>query len=479
LARWSASGRLARVEAAIQRCVDPQGDGVFDTQYRVIDKTSGVERWIATRGQTHFDKGRPVLFYGIALDISERALERRVEARTRELEEANRQLRSQIEQRGMAETAVQQLQRLDAIGQITSGVAHDFNNLLSVVRTNARLLSRKLRDTDDQEGLELIRTAAEHGAKLTSQLLAFSRKQRLEPQAVDLNSKILGMSDLLGVTLGGTVNLSTTLAPDLWPALVDPTQLELTILNLAINGRDAMHSGGTLTIETFNASLQGEPSKPEAPSAGDYVALAVTDTGVGIPDDVLPRVFEPFFTTKEPGKGSGLGLSQVFGFAKQSAGGVGIETRVGEGTSVTIYLPRADVAGDDPKPESVDVQQAPRVKMRWTVLVVDDDKVVLKSTGRMLDSLGYAVIPAESGGEALRLTATRPEIALVLADFVMPEMNGVELARAIQATRPGLPVIIVTGHGDLEDLKEIGEWRILQKPYSEDDLDAMITAALQ
>jgi CheY-like chemotaxis protein len=287
------------------------------------------------------------------------------------------------------------------------------------------------------------------------------------------------MSDLLGITLGGTVQLSTRLAPDLWPALVDPTQLELVILNLAINGRDAMQSGGALTIETFNVSIEAEPPGPEAPPRGDYVALAVTDTGVGIPDDVLPRVFEPFFTTKEPGKGSGLGLSQVFGFAKQSGGGVGIETRVGEGTSVRIYLPRADVAGDDPKPESVDVQQAPRVKMRWTVLVVDDDKVVLKSTGRMLDSVGYAVIPAESGGEALRLTATRPEIALVLADFVMPEMNGVELARAIQATRPGLPVIIVTGHGDLEDLKEIGEWRILQKPYSEDDLDAMITAALQ
>ena len=341
---------VARVEAAIRQSADPRGDGAYDIEYRVIRKNDGVERWIATRGQTYFDKGRPVSFYGVAIDVSERkrienALERRVEARTRELVEVNRELRAQIEQREMAEAAVRQLQRLDAIGQITSGVAHDFNNLLSVVLMNTRLLSRKLRDTDDQEGLELIRTAAEHGAKLTAQLLAFSRKQQLEPQAVDLNGKILGMSELLEVTLGGTVNLSTRLAPDLWPALVDPTQLELIILNLVINGRDAMQAGGTLTIETFHASIEGEPSGPEAPSPGDYVALAVADTGAGIPDDVLARVFEPFFTTKEPGKGSGLGLSQVFGFAKQSGGGVGIETRVGEGTSVKVYLPRAEVAG--------------------------------------------------------------------------------------------------------------------------------------
>jgi signal transduction histidine kinase len=279
-------------------------------EYRVIGKNYGVERWVATRGQTHFENDRPVSFHGVAIDVTARkriesTLERRVEARTLELEEANRQLHAQIEQRQMAEAAVQQLQRLNAIGQITSGVAHDFNNLLSVILTNTRLLSRKLRDSDDQEGLALIRAAAEHGAKLMAQLLAFSRRQRLEPQAVDLNGKILGMTDLLGVTLGGTVQLSTALAPDLRPALVDPTRLELIILNLAINGRYAMPTGGTLTIETFNASLEGEPSGPEAPAPGDHVALAVIDTGIGIPDDVLPRVFEPFFTTKETGQGIG------------------------------------------------------------------------------------------------------------------------------------------------------------------------------
>jgi PAS domain S-box-containing protein len=474
---------LERVEAAIQHCADPQGDGVYDIEYRVIRGTDSVERWIATRGRTHFENGRPVSFYGVALDVTDRkrienALERRVEARTRELEEVNRQLRSQIQQREIAEAAVQQLQRLDAIGQITSGVAHDFNNLLSVVLTNSRLLSRKLRDPDDREGVELIRAAAERGAKLTAQLLAFSRKQRLETEAVDLNGKIVGMRDLLSATLGGTVHLKTKLAPDLWPALVDPTQIELIILNLAINARDAMQSGGTLILETFNAVIESEPLPPEEPSPGDYVGLAVNDTGAGIPDHVLPRVLEPFFTTKEPGKGSGLGLAQVFGFAKQSGGGVRIETRVGEGTSVKVFLPRAEGTEADPERGLVDAEQGPQTQGKSRVLVVDDDPAVLTSTLMMLDFLGCAAVAVESGGQALQLIASDVAIDLVLADFAMPEMSGVELASAIHATRPALPVILVTGYVDLDVVKKFGESRILQKPYTEDDLVDKITAAL-
>jgi PAS domain S-box-containing protein len=483
---------LARVEAAIRRCTDPQGDGVYDIEYRVIRGTDGVERWVATRGLTHFENGRAVSFHGIALDVTDRkrienALERRVEARTRELEEVNWQLRSQIKQRELAEAAVEQLQRLDAIGQITSGVAHDFNNLLSVVLTNSRLLLRKLRDPHDREGVELIRAAAERGAKLAAQLLAFSRKQRLEPQAVDLNSKILGMRDLLGVTLGGTVHLRTKLAPELWPALVDPTQIELIILNLAINARDAMQSGGSLALETFNAVIDSEPSRPEEPSPGEYVGLAVNDTGVGIPSHVLPRVFEPFFSTKEPGKGSGLGLAQVFGFAKQSGGGVRIETRVGEGTSVKVLLPRAEPAADEGEMGLGNGERGHRlpgtsrvltVEDDKHVLVVDDDNAVLESTLRMLDFLGYVAIPAESGREALRLIASGIAIDLVLADFAMPGMSGVELTGAIHAERPDLPVILVTGYVDLDVVKQFGEAYILQKPYTEGDLVDKITAAL-
>lgn len=340
---------LARVEAAVQRCADPRGDGVYDTEYRVIGKTDGVERWIATRGQTNFENDVTVSFFGVALEITdrkrvERRLERRVEERTRELEETNQQLRAQMEQREIAEAESQQLQRLDAIGQITSGVAHDFNNLLSVVLTNARMLSRNLRDPGDQEGIELVLGAAERGANLTSQLLAFSRQQPLEPQVVDLNSTIVKMGGLLHASLRGAIQLRTNLAADLWPALVDPTQIQSVILNLVINARDAMRSGGTLTVETFNTIIGKELSGPAAPAPGEYVGLAIRDTGMGIPDDVLPRVFEPFFTTKGPGKGSGLGLSQVLGFAKQSGGGIALKTHVGEGTSVTVFLPCAEVA---------------------------------------------------------------------------------------------------------------------------------------
>jgi signal transduction histidine kinase/CheY-like chemotaxis protein len=444
---------------------------VYDIEYRVTGKMDGLERWIATRGQTIFENGVPVSFYGVALDVTDRkhienGLERRVEARTRELDEANRQLRTQIEQREIAEAEVQQLQRLDAIGQITSGVAHDFNNLLSVVLTNALLLERNLSEPGDREGVELIRTAAERGARLISQLLAFSHKQRLDPQEVDLNSKIAGMSNLLSATLGGTVHLRTALAADLWPALVDPTQIELIILNLVINARDAMRSGGILTIQTFNGIIDNGSFGPEDPVPGRYVGLAVHDTGVGIPDDVLPRIFEPFFTTKEPGKGSGLGLAQVFGFAKQSGGVVRIATRVGEGTSVKVFLPRAEVIRE----RHPDVACSPNTKVRTRILVVDDDKAVLRTTQRLLDALGYSVVPAANGGEALRMIADGLEIELVLSDFAMPEMTGIELAKSIHTTRPELPVILVTSDGNREILKEFGEVLILHKPYTEDEL---------
>jgi CheY-like chemotaxis protein len=377
------------------------------------------------------------------------------------------------------------LQRLEAIGQITSGVAHDFNNLLSVVLMNARLLLHKPHDEVDNEALELISAAAQRGAKLTAQLLAFARKQRLEPRPVDLNSVISGLDDLLSVTLGGTVQLNKTFAPDLRVAMVDPNQIELTVLNLALNARDAMQPGGTLTFETFNAIVEREPSRLEEPAPGEYVVLAVKDTGTGIPDDVFPRVFEPFFTTKEPGKGSGLGLSQVVGFAKQSGGGVSIDTRAGEGTSVKVFLPRATGVLEEGEGEAgfagerkaaVSHQSPQATTLR--VLVVDDDKEVLNSTLRTLDFLGYAAVSAGSGDEALRLVGGKLDIDIVLADFAMPKMSGVELAKTLHLLRPALPVILITGYGDSEILKRLDGSQILQKPYSAGDLVEKIKAAL-
>jgi CheY-like chemotaxis protein len=286
------------------------------------------------------------------------------------------------------------------------------------------------------------------------------------------------MRDLLSATLGGTVHLKTSLASNLWPALVDPTQIEMVVLNLAINARDAMQSGGILMIKTFNAVIESGPRRPEEPSPGDYAALAVNDTGVGIPEDVLPRLFEPFFTTKEPGRGSGLGLAQVFGFAKQSGGGLRVETRIGEGTSVTVFLPRAEEVVGDQERKLGDAERDSRMERKPRVLVVDDDVAVIKSTVRMLDFLGFAPVSSGSGGEALRLIADDPEIDLVLADFAMPEMNGIELAKAIHATRPTLAVILVTGYGDVDALKQFGESRVLLKPYSEDNLVNKIKAVL-
>jgi CheY-like chemotaxis protein len=252
----------------------------------------------------------------------------------------------------------------------------------------------------------------------------------------------------------------------------------MIVLNLGINARDAMQPGGTLTLETFNTIIESESFRPEEPSPGYYVGLAVKDTGIGIPDEVLPHVFEPFFTTKEPGKGSGLGLAQVFGFAKQSGGGLRIETRLGQGTAVKIFLPRAEVDVSDYQADFVDASNRPQTTKRLHVLVVDDDKAVLKSTVRMLDFLGYAAASAESAIEALRLLARNQEIDLVLADFAMPEMSGGELAKAIRAMRPTLPVILITGYSDLDVLKELNDLRVILKPFTEGDLVNAIGAAL-
>jgi Signal transduction histidine kinase regulating C4-dicarboxylate transport system len=251
-------------------------------------------------------------------------LEIRVAERSGEIEAANRQLVSQIEERERVESTLRQMQRLEAVGQLTSGVAHDFNNLLTVVLGNLGFVEKGVNSSTDgklKQRLSHMRLAAERGAKLTSQLLAFSRRQRLEPKPTDLNDALASMRDLLESSLGGSVQINTVFRPGLWLALVDPTQVELVVLNLAINARDASQVGASITLETANATV-GPPEKPEEPPAGEYVMISVTDTGCGFAKDVLAKAFEPFFTTKEIGKGSGLGLSQVLGFAKQSGGGM-------------------------------------------------------------------------------------------------------------------------------------------------------------
>jgi PAS domain S-box-containing protein len=393
-----------------------------------------------------------------------------------EIAQANRELRAQIEKREQVEGDLRQMQRLEAIGQLTSGVAHDFNNLLTVVTGAVELIDRDPDHPATPRRLGMIRTAAQRGATLTGQLLAFARKQMLAPKPIELNEAVLRMNELLCGTLGGTVRLEIVLKPDLWPALADEAQLELVVLNLAINARDAMPVGGTLTIETMNATL-GPPRSPHEPEAGEYVAIAVTDAGTGMPPEVLEHAFEPFFTTKGPGKGSGLGLAQVYGFAKQSGGGVRIDSHVGEGTSITVYLPRAETVPHHPA-EAVSVRDA-AAPGQIRVLLVDDDTAVREVTACMLEGFGYHVTQAAGGAAALDLLDGGAAFDLHLFDFAMPGMNGVELARQAEARRPDVPTVFVTGYADTKALDSIGGRPVVQKPFRADALAVALRKALE
>ena len=407
-------------------------------------------------------------------------LEIRVNERTAELAAANRQLLRQIEERERVEATLRQMQRLEAVGQLTSGVAHDFNNLLTVVLGNISFLERDFAaagiDGKTSQRLSYMRSAAERGAKLTDQLLSFSRRQRLEPRSLDLNATVASMRDLLQSTMGGSIQIETSFQDRLWPAMVDPTQLELAILNLAINARDAMEVGGTLQVSTANVTL-GEPRYPEEPPPGDYVAVRVKDTGTGMSEAVRRKVFEPFFTTKETGKGSGLGLSQVLGFAQQSSGGICLKSSPGQGTCVHIYLPRS--AEQAERPNTVFARSnAPALANGSKVLLVDDDSAVREVTAAMLRDLGYTVLEAGSGGGAFELLDRERLIDLVVMDFAMPGMNGAEVARQAQISRPTLPILFITGFADRAAIAGIDGAQIIGKPFSRDELAEKVTQVL-
>ena len=434
----------------------------FENRYRT--KTGGY-RWLSWTAVPEDD-----LIYTSARDVTDE------KTQVEEVAAANRQLLAQIEERERVEATLRQMQRLEAVGQLTSGVAHDFNNLLTVVLGNIGFMERGLSDPGQIRRLGMMRQAAERGAKLTAQLLAFSRRQRLEPKSIQINDVVTGMGDLMRASIGGMVHLETRLNPDLWHALVDATQFELVVLNLAINARDAMAVGGGLTIETSNVTLSGAPSRPEEPGPGEYVLVSVSDTGTGMSDAVLAKAFEPFFTTKEVGKGSGLGLAQVFGFVKQSGGGVRIVTRVGEGTSVQVYLPRAASASlvVEIAETAFDAKAQSEV-----ILVVDDDSAVREVTAAILQDLGYTVVEAGSGGAALDLMGHEPAPDLVLLDFAMPGMNGAEVAREVRQRRPGLPILFVTGYADTAVFDSVGRENVILKPFHPEEIAKRTRDALE
>src|SRR3984957_1091992 len=373
-----------------------------------------------------------------------------------------------------AERLLRQSQKLDAIGQLTGGVAHDFNNLLMVIAGGLSLLERP---GDAQRRLRVIaqmRQATERGASLSRRLLAFSRRQPLNPEPVDLHRQINGMRELLDRTLRGDVEVRTQLADDLWPIKVDPAEWELVVLNLCVNARDAMPDGGVITIGARNASQvrQGEIT-------GDFVVVSVCDTGAGMSADVLTHIFEPFFTTKEIGKGSGLGLSQVYGFTQQSGGTITVASVVGEGTTVTMLLPPTASSPAEPAPRRADIPAKHNGGLGSILLVEDNDEVATLVT-EMLRELDYRVTRAASAQGALGALADEREIDLLLSEIMMPgTMNGMGLAREVRRRRPGRPILLTTGYaGAAVQEDEVGSIDILCKPYAIEALDAALRVAL-
>jgi signal transduction histidine kinase/ActR/RegA family two-component response regulator len=398
-------------------------------------------------------------------------LEGRIAQRTQELSDANNQLMQEIAERERAQAALAQAQKMEAIGQLTGGIAHDFNNLLTVIGGNLEMVQRRVTDDRTAVMTQSALHAADRAGKLTRQLLAFSRSQRLTLRPVDLNALIAETLDLVARTIGPQYAIEVHAAPEPIWAMADANQVELAILNLAINARDAMPGGGALRISSA-IEAASDPSL----SPGDYAVVRVADTGAGIPPDVLPRVIEPFFTTKAIGKGTGLGLSQVYGIARQSDGTVRIESTVGEGTTVEIWLPVAPEALRTARPQ-VEAPAERDGDLR-RVLVIEDDAGVRDFVVECLQTLGYRVEAAVNGEEGLeRLRAASWELAIV--DFAMPGMNGAEVVAEARKFAPDLPIILATGHADMQAVDRVMKpEQVLLKPFQIRELEAAIQTAL-
>jgi signal transduction histidine kinase len=407
------------------------------------------------------------------------ALELAVRDRTQELWEANQALKAEAAEREAAEAQLRQVQKMEAVGQLTGGIAHDFNNMLAVVVGGIDLALRRLNGPRREVMMHLNNAmeGATRAAALTRRLLSFARSEPLLPERVDSTDLIGGMSDLLDRTLGERIRIEVDLNGDAWPIYVDPHQLENAIVNLAVNARDAMEGEGLMRIATENVSLAA--NEVGDIRAGEYVKISVTDTGCGMPPEVLERAFEPFFTTKPVGKGTGLGLSQIFGFAHQSGGEVGIESQVGRGTTVSIYLPRTEKAAEVRLHPAVQRREDADVHVAGArILLVEDDPRVRTATVDALEDLDYDPIACGSGAEAIGLFETQ-EFDLVISDVIMPEMSGPELIRHLKKTSVrDFAVLFVTGYvgeGESDDLRG---YELLRKPFTVGALASAVAAAL-
>src|SRR5215831_14378451 len=411
-----------------------------------IDSSAIRGEWMATMA-SHLVFGLPAtLFLFLIIGV---ALRR------------TRRLYAEAERREAAEAALRQAQRLEAIGQLTGGVAHDFNNLLMVVSGSVQRLRRDLTSEKHTRLLDMITNATNRGESLTRQLLAFSRRQMLTPAVIDLSGRLPELKDMLSRSLRDDITIEVAVPDQSCAVKVDPSELELALLNLAVNARDAMPNGGALSITANPVVLKGKAA--EEGLSGEFVAIRVADTGSGIPADVLPHVFEAFFTTEEVGKGTGLGLSQVYGFAKQSGGTATITSTVGRGTVITLYLPRTQ---ELPPPSIARIEPEAAPQRAGTVLVVEDSPEVAEVASAYFQQLGYMVKQVANAHDALQLLANDPKIDLVFSDILMPGgMNGLEFGHAIRRLYPAMPVLLTTGYSDsARDAVQQG-FVVLQKPF--------------
>ena len=389
-------------------------------------------------------------------------------------------------ERRAAEERLRQAQKMEAIGQLTGGIAHDFNNILTVIGGNIETVRRQFGPSNEtlERMLGLASRGVDRASTLTQRLLAFSRRQPLDPKPVAINRLVIGMSDMLERTIGENIKIETVLSGGLWPVSVDPNQLENAILNLAVNARHAMANGGKLTLETANTLLdEGYAAIHEDVNAGQYVMLAVSDTGLGMTREVMDKAFEPFFTTKQMGEGTGLGLSQVYGFVKQSGGHIKLYSEPGEGTTVRLYFPRVTTAeAPDDKIYERDAVPTAKANAAETILVVEDDSDVRAYSTEVLRELGYNVIEAGEADTALSLLATRPEIKLLFTDVGLPgPLNGRQLASEARNRRPNLKILFTTGyarnaivhHGRLDPGVEL-----IVKPFTYSALAAKVRLVL-
>jgi PAS domain S-box-containing protein len=450
------------------------GGGVFDADAR-LRRGNGTYRWFKLRAiPVRGSQGSIARWFGAATDITDLVearetlrrsndqLEAAVVARTREREVALRQLHES--------------QKMESIGQLTGGVAHDFNNLLAVILSSLTLLKKNI--PDDPRTSKFIDGAvqgAERGAALTKRLLAFARRQELKLEAVDILKLIPELMDFLRQTVGPNISIASAVAPDVHPVKIDANQFELALMNLAVNARDAMPDGGTLTIAAQD-EIAGAGRGPKELSPGNYVRISVTDTGIGMSESTLAKAMEPFFTTKGVGKGTGLGLSMVHGLTAQSGGAVSITSEVGKGTTVSIWLPRAR-REDLLKVADKAAPSVAKASRKLKVLLVDDDTLVSVNTAYMLTDMGHSVSEASSGPHALRLLeGSKQTFDVVITDYAMPGMNGLELATRIKQDYPELPIIMASGYAELPPDASIGFPR-LSKPYTEQQLSVTLDLA--